>query len=93
MSESTHPAFNDAELEASLRGLGVTEVEQRLEFSALLAGTTGGGAEDPSVSVCCTCKIPPDDIFGDGKPEIASQSDPTPGDTYWGTGPTSGMGR
>jgi len=93
MSESKHPGFSDAELEASLRGLGATELEQRLEFSALLAGATTTGTEEAAASVCCSCKLPPDDIFGDGNPVPASQSDPTPGDTFWGTGPTSGVGR
>lgn len=91
MSESKHPEFSDADLEASLRGLGVTELEQRLEFSALLAGATTTGTEDTAVSVCCSCKLPPDDIFGDDLPHLTS--DPTPGDTFWGTGPTSGVGQ
>lgn len=91
MNESKHPAFSDAELEASLQGLGVTELEQRLEFSVLLAGGIDGVGEDRSGSVCCSCKIPPDDVFGDD-PAPAEPSDPTPGDDYWGTGPTSGTG-
>ena len=84
------PAFTDAELTSSLRGLGLTELEQRLEFSPLLAGgTIDGGAGLQTESVCCSCKLPPD-ILGNGDPVLPS--DPTPGDTFWGTGPTSGLG-
>jgi hypothetical protein len=91
MNESKHPVFSDAELEASLQGLGVTELEQRLEFSALLAGAVDAGADETAASVCCSCKIPPDDIFGDG-PVPTIEPDPTPGDTISGTGPTDGLG-
>jgi hypothetical protein len=86
-----NPAFTDAELAASLHGLGLSELEQRLEFSPLLAGSTvGGGDATQAASVCCSCKMPPDDVFGDG--DSVLPSDPTPGDTFWGTGPTSGLG-
>jgi hypothetical protein len=85
------PAFTDAELAASLRGLGLTELEQRLEFSPLLAGSTiAAGDTTEAASVCCSCKMPPDDVFGDG--DSVLPSDPTPGDTFWGTGPTDGLG-
>ncbi len=87
MNESQNPVFTDAELEASLQGLGATELEQRLEFAPLLAGSLDG-AEGADVSVCCSCKIPPDTIFG--TPTVAE--DPTPGGDFWGTGPTSGGG-
>jgi len=90
MNESKHPAFSDADLEASLRGLGVTELEQRLEFSSLLAGATG--VESADASVCCSCKIPPDDIFKDD-PLPSLSPEPTPGGGYSGTGPTDGLGR
>ena len=56
MNESQEPVFTDAELEASLRGLGVTELEQRLEFAPLLAGSVDGGTQDTQASVCCSCK-------------------------------------
>ena len=93
MNEPMNPVFTDAELEASLRGLGVTELEQRLEFAPLLAGGTQDGAEGAAHSVCCSCKMPPDDIFGDGEPVPVSDPDPSPGDRFWGTGPTDGRGR
>ncbi|MBK7672687.1 MAG: hypothetical protein IPJ24_15080 [bacterium] len=67
MNESQNPVFTDAELEASLQGLGATELEQRLEFAPLLAGSLDG-AEGADVSVCCSCKIPPDTIFGTPTP-------------------------
>jgi hypothetical protein len=91
MNESKQPAFSEAELEASLQGLGVTELEQRLEFSALLAGTFNAGTEETAASVCCSCKLPPDNIFGDDPVPIVAP-DPTPGGDFWGTGPTDGMG-
>ncbi len=90
MNTPQNPAFTDAELAASLRGLGLTELEQRLEFSPLLAGgTVDGGAGTQAASVCCSCKMPPDGILGGNDPVVPS--DPTPGDTFWGTGPTSGL--
>ncbi len=91
MNENHNPVFTDAELEASLRGLGATELEQRLEFAPLLAGTGDDGLLDTDVSVCCSCKIPDDLVFGDGvAPAIVG--DPTPGSNFWGTGPVSGGG-
>ncbi len=82
--------FTAAELAASLRGLDLVELEQRLEFSPLLAGSTvDGGDGAQTASVCCSCKMPPDDILGS---DPVLPSDPTPGDTFWGTGPTSGLG-
>lgn len=92
MSQSKHPVFTNDELDASLQALGVTELEQRLEFAPLLAGSLEGSAQDPAVSVCCSCKMPPDDIFRDGAPAPSVQGDPTPGGDFWGTGPVSGGG-
>lgn len=90
MNTPHNPAFTDAELATSLRGLGLSELEQRLEFSPLLAGSiVDGGDATQAASVCCSCKMPPDDILGGGDP---APSDPTPGDTFWGTGPTDGLG-
>lgn len=93
MNEPLNPVFTDAELEASLQGLGVRELEQRLEFAPLLAGGAQEGAHSTSQSVCCSCKMPPDDIFGDGEPTPTISPDPAPGDEFWGTGPTDGIGR
>jgi hypothetical protein len=42
VNESQNPVFTDAELEASLQGLGAAELEQRLEFAPLLAGSLDG---------------------------------------------------
>lgn len=92
MNDPRKPAFTDAELEASLRGLGATDLEQRLEFAPLLAGAAADGAQATDVSVCCSCKLPPDDIFGDGAPAPVVAEDPTPGSEFWGTGPTNGGG-
>ena len=91
MNQSKHSVFTDSELEASLRGLGVTELEQRLEFAPLLAGSVDGGPQDTAASVCCSCKMPPD-FLRDGAPQIAAQEDPNPGGDFWGTGPVNGGG-
>jgi hypothetical protein len=91
VNESQNPVFTDAELEASLQGLGAAELEQRLEFAPLLAGSLDG-AQGTDVSVCCSCKIPPDPIFGSDAPTPVVTEDPTPGGDFWGTGPTSGGG-
>ncbi len=68
MSEHEH-----AELEATLRRLGVREIEERMEFSpVLMADGQGLAADDPddggAMRVCCACKIPkpslpPPDLF------------------------------
>lgn len=91
MNDQTNPVYTQKELETSLQALGAHELEQRLEFAPLLAGSVDGGADGADVSVCCSCKIPPDEIFGD-EPVIAIDDDPYVGDRYWGTGPTSGGG-
>lgn len=91
MNESQNPAFTDADLEASLTSLGVTELEQRLEFAPLLAGAGEAGPLDTDLSVCCSCKIPEDFFLGNGiAPAILD--DPYPGGDFWGTGPVSGGG-
>ena len=53
-----HQSGNQPELEASLKRLGIRELEERMEISPLLTdtGTTGTDADVPSF--CCTCKIP-----------------------------------
>lgn len=92
MNKHEHDTFTAAELEASLRVLGAADLEQRLEFAPLLAGVGDDGAQDPNVSVCCSCKIPPDEIFGGDEPKPIIAEDPNPGGDFWGTGPTSGGG-
>lgn len=88
MNDATRPTFTEAELEASLRGLGAAELEQRLEFAPLL---TGGGTGDQHMDNCCSCKIPSKDPFGEGDTVLSSgPTDATPGDQFWGTGPTDG---
>lgn len=91
MNDATKPTFTDAELEASLRGLGAAELEQRLEFAPLLTGNTGGGTGEEHFDNCCSCKIPYKDPGGVGDSVLASgPTDATPGDQFWGTGPTDG---
>ena len=87
MNERPTHGFDENELSASLRGLGVIELEERLEFSPLLA--SGGAQDTAGSSACCSCKIPPDDIF-DGKLP-APTIDPGP-DGWGSTGPTGGLG-
>lgn len=91
MNDATKPTFTDAELEASLRGLGAAELEQRLEFAPLLTGGTDPGTGDQTMENCCACKIPPRSPSGVVDSVLASgPTDATPGDQFWGTGPTDG---
>ncbi len=61
--------FTPAELDASLRRLGIQELQERLEFAPLLidGGTDGGaGGEQPvDHTYCCVCKIGDPDLLGD----------------------------
>jgi len=84
MNQNTNPRLDQSELEASLRRLGIRELEERMEISPLLTdiGTT---ATDPAVpSICCTCKIP--DPFGPDGSLPYPRIDPSP------TGPTNPTG-
>ena len=84
MNPNMNQSLDRAELTASLRRLGIRELEERMEISPLL---TGAGVEETNgeePSICCTCKIP-NPIGPDGKipwPKI----EPTP------TGPTNPNG-
>ena len=84
MSRNPNPHHDQSELEASLKRLGIRELEERMEISPLLT-ETGTNATDPDVpSICCTCKIP--DPFGpDG-------TLPYPTIDLGSTGPTSPNG-
>jgi len=84
MKPNAHPHSGPADLAASLRRLGIRELEERMEISPLLtgAGTTGTDQEPPSI--CCTCKIP--DPFGPDGTFPYPSIDPTP------TGPTNPTG-
>ncbi|MBK8165009.1 MAG: hypothetical protein IPK64_03480 [bacterium] len=92
MNDNHNTAFTADDLEASLARLGASELEQRLEFAPLLAGTGDTGPLDTDASVCCSCKIPPDLIIGGGAMAPAVTGDPTPGGDFWGSGPVSGGG-
>ena len=75
---------NQSELEASLKRLGIRELEERMEISPLLTDT-GTMETDPGVpSFCCTCKIP--DPFGKDGTLPYPTIDPGP------TGPTNPNG-
>ena len=81
MNRNTNPQFDQSELEASLKRLGIRELEERMEISPLLT-ETGTTATDPDVpSICCTCKIP--DPFGPDGQLPYPTIDPGP------TGPTN----
>lgn len=91
MNEKRNPVFTDTELEASLTRLGATELEQRLEFTPLLAGGGEGGPLDTDGSVCCSCKIPDKLVFDEHVAPVVT-GDPYPGSNISGTGPTNGGG-
>lgn len=63
--------FDPAELEASLQPLGIREVAERMEVSPLLIdqGDLSRGAlvQDQDASICCTCKIPWEDLNEKGE--------------------------
>ena len=84
MKPNKSPEFQQTELEASLKRLGIRELEERMEISPLLADT-GTNAVDPGVpSICCNCKIP--DPFGPDGTLPYPNIDPGP------TGPTNPNG-
>lgn len=84
MSRNPNPHHDQAELEASLKRLGIRELEERMEISPLLT-ETGTNATDPDVpTICCTCKIP--DPFGPDGSLPYPTIDPGP------TGPTNPNG-
>ncbi len=49
--------FSPTELEASLRRLGIQELQQRLEFSPLLIDHGLNPGEEPTYTPCCVCKL------------------------------------
>jgi len=91
VNENRDPVFTAAELEASLTRLGAADLEQRLEFAPLLAGSGDTGPLDTDVSVCCSCKIPDKLVFDENVAPIIT-GDPYPGSDISGTGPVSGGG-
>lgn len=80
--------LNPADLDASLKRLGIRELEERMEVAPLLADMGGAGGEEvidnDFLEVCCVCKIgEPEEIIGNlPYPTI----DPGPG---LSTGPTN----
>ena len=84
MNPQSDHQVDRTELEASLRRLGIRELEERMEISPLLtdAGVEGTDRENPSI--CCTCKIP--DPFGPDGTLPYPTMDPNP------TGPTNPNG-
>ena len=62
MQRITQEVIDTVTLRASLQRLGVTELEERLEFSPLLV-ESGLQQVDPNApTMCCVCKIPDDDF-------------------------------
>lgn len=49
--------FTPTELDASLRRLGIQELQERLEFSPLLVDTGMATGDDSLAMPCCVCKI------------------------------------
>lgn len=58
MTTNPHdPIFTPAELDASMRRLGIQELQERLEFSPLLIDTGMTAGDDSACMPCCVCKI------------------------------------
>jgi hypothetical protein len=70
MSHRNPDNFNPAELQASLEPLGIREITRRMEVSPLLVDqgnlARGSGIEGQDATICCTCKIPYEDLLKDG---------------------------
>ena len=60
MKHITGKMFDDQTLEASLRRLGVVELERRLEFSPLLVAGQAPDNTNALPTRCCVCKWPDD---------------------------------
>ncbi|PJA75389.1 hypothetical protein CO151_06490 [bacterium CG_4_9_14_3_um_filter_65_15] len=59
--------FTPTELDASLRRLGIQELQERLEFSPLLIDTGMTTGDDSLSMPCCVCKISdPQPLDGNG---------------------------
>ncbi len=86
MNRITKDIFDRITLNASLQRLDVVELEERLEFSPLLA--EGGLPEMDSSTQCCLCKIPDGDL---DLPDIVISDPGTDG--MGSTGPTGGLRR
>jgi len=84
MNHKTKEIFNRTTLDASLRRLGIVELDERLEFSPLLVESGLRGDTVDMQFSCCSCKVPDDYVPGN-LPQIVK---PWVGDGS--TGPTDG---
>ena len=75
-----------ADLDASLKRLGIRELEERMEVAPLLADMGGAGdmTQPNAMEMCCVCKIP--NPFGPDGNLPYPTDDPTGGVS---TGPTN----
>lgn len=62
-----HPeTFQANELVESLQPLGIREIAERMEVSPLLVDQ-GSMIQDENASICCTCKIPWEQLDKNGQ--------------------------
>lgn len=72
-----HPEqYQSQELVESLRPLGIREIAERMEVSPLLVDQ-GNMLQDQNVSICCTCKIPWEQLDENGQLPYPTVSPPT----------------
>jgi len=62
MQRITQEVLDGVTLRASLQRLGVTELEERLEISPLLAASGLQQVESETPTMCWICKVPDDDF-------------------------------
>ena len=65
MSKHGKDTFDQNELEASLAPLGIREITERMEVTPLLVDQ-GDLTQDQNATICCTCKIPWEELGKDG---------------------------
>ena len=68
--------FDQTELAASLAPLGIREITERMEVSPLLVDQ-GDLIQDQNATICCTCKIPWEELDKSGNVPYPTVEPPT----------------
>lgn len=76
-------SFDQNELAASLVPLGICEITERMEVSPLLVDQ-GDLIQDENATICCTCKIPWEELDKSGNLPYPTVAPPMgAGGTAW----------
>jgi hypothetical protein len=75
MNENANHTFNPDELAASLSPLGIREITERMEVAPLLVDQ-GDLTAGQDATICCTCKIPWEELDESGMLSFAEVEPP-----------------